>query len=248
MDSYGPEACALMEAAGKPLMPWQQDAVTLLLSTREDGKWACFEYAELVARQNGKGAILEARALTGFLLLGEELIMWSAHEYKTAMEAFRRVRSLLYALGERVNDNLVVVDLDGDEPVRVKINNTNGEEGFERLDTGARIKFIARSKGSGRGFSGDVNIIDETFAYTDEQHDALLPTMNARPNPQIIYTSSPPLSAVTGEILFSLRKRAEKGGAKSLGYRDLGIEGNLDEQKHRGVTGWRAIGLPWTQS
>jgi rhodanese-related sulfurtransferase len=27
-----------------------------------------------------------------------------------------------------------------------------------------------------------------------------------------------------------------------------GFEGNLDEQKHRGGTGWRAIGLPWTQS
>ena len=27
-----------------------------------------------------------------------------------------------------------------------------------------------------------------------------------------------------------------------------GFEGDLDEQKHRGVTGWRAAGLPWKQS
>ena len=27
-----------------------------------------------------------------------------------------------------------------------------------------------------------------------------------------------------------------------------GFEGNLDEQGHRGGTGWRAIGLPWRQS
>jgi rhodanese-related sulfurtransferase len=27
-----------------------------------------------------------------------------------------------------------------------------------------------------------------------------------------------------------------------------GFEGNLDENRHRGTTGWRAIGLPWTQS
>lgn len=27
-----------------------------------------------------------------------------------------------------------------------------------------------------------------------------------------------------------------------------GFEGNLDEHGHRGRTGWRAIGLPWTQS
>jgi rhodanese-related sulfurtransferase len=27
-----------------------------------------------------------------------------------------------------------------------------------------------------------------------------------------------------------------------------GFEGNLDEDKHRGGAGWRAIGLPWKQS
>jgi rhodanese-related sulfurtransferase len=27
-----------------------------------------------------------------------------------------------------------------------------------------------------------------------------------------------------------------------------GFEGNLDAEKHRGSTGWRAVGLPWTQS
>lgn len=27
-----------------------------------------------------------------------------------------------------------------------------------------------------------------------------------------------------------------------------GFEGNLDEHGHRGATGWRAVGLPWTQS
>jgi rhodanese-related sulfurtransferase len=27
-----------------------------------------------------------------------------------------------------------------------------------------------------------------------------------------------------------------------------GFEGNLDERGHRGGTGWKAVGLPWTQS
>lgn len=27
-----------------------------------------------------------------------------------------------------------------------------------------------------------------------------------------------------------------------------GFEGNLDERRHRGTTGWRAVGLPWVQS
>lgn len=27
-----------------------------------------------------------------------------------------------------------------------------------------------------------------------------------------------------------------------------GFEGNLDEHRHRGSTGWKAVGLPWVQS
>src|SRR5215470_12572171 len=142
--TLGPEACELAERAGLVPDRWQADAMDLLLACREDGKWACFEYAEILARQNGKGAILEIRVLAGFLLLGEELIMWSAHEYKTAMEAFRRFRTLLRRLGTLVNpNNENLLNVGG---ILVKISNTNGEESFERLDTGARVKFVARSK------------------------------------------------------------------------------------------------------
>jgi hypothetical protein len=224
--TLGPEACELAKQAGLVADPWQADAVNLMLACRDDGKWACYEYGEIVARQNGKGSILEIRALAGFLLLGEQLIMWSAHEYKTSMEAFRRCRTLLRRLGKQVNpNNENLWDVDG---VLVKVVNTNGEEGFERLDTEARIKFVARSKGSGRGFSGDLVIIDESFAFTAEQQDALMPAMAARPNAQIIYTSSPPLNGESGEVMFNLKRRADAGGDDSLGWRDWGIEGDLD--------------------
>ena len=196
-----------------------------MMSVRADGKWACFEFAEWVPRQNGKGAVLEIRALAGFLLLGEELIMWSAHEYKTAMRAFRRMKKLLRKLGKQVGNNENLLEVDG---IRIKIVNTNGEEGFERLDTNAELKFIARSKGSGRGFTGNTNIIDEAFAYTWDHNEALMPTMRAVPNAQIIYTSTPPLTGDSGDVMYHLRQRAEAGGDDSLGYRDWGLDGDLD--------------------
>jgi len=234
VETYGPEAIELSRRAGQELDCWQCDGVMLLLATRADGKWACFEYAEWVARQNGKGGILEARVLAGFLLLGEQLILWSAHEYKTSMEAFRRVKALLVALGRSINENLIAI---GD--TLIKVHNANGEEGFERLDTRQRIKFVARSKGSGRGFSGDLVILDEAFALTTVQHEALLPTLSARPNPQVIYTSSPPLSADSGDVMYLLRQRGDPTAPRddndppwtqddSLGYRDWGIGGDLD--------------------
>jgi len=39
----------------------------------------------------------------------------------------------------------------------------------------------------------------------------------------------------------------EAGIAPSYNVLD-GFEGNLDEFKHRGGTGWKAVGLPWKQS
>jgi phage terminase large subunit-like protein len=236
--TFGPEAVELAARAGLHLDPWQADALHTMLAVDPDtGKWVCFEFAELVSRQNGKGAVLEARALAGLFLLGEELIMWSAHEVKTALEGFRRFFKLIKRLGTQVdpkNDNLW--DVDGR---LVKVTNTNGQEAFELLDTGQRLLFIARSKGSGRGFSGDLNIIDEAFAYTNVQHEALLPTVSARPNGQFLYTSSPPLDGTTGDVLFNLRHRGDPNAPRSpedgpweqdeeLAFRDWGEAGDLE--------------------
>lgn len=221
-----------MERAGKPGDPWQEDAITAMLSFTADMQWACFEYAEICSRQNGKGWILEARALAGFLLLGETTIMWSAHEFKTATAAFKRMKALLIALGNKINENLYSVKL-GDKRIGIKVNNSHGQEGFTRLDTKQEILFVARSKGSGRGFSGDVVIIDEAYAYTPDHQEALMPTMLAMDNPQIIYTSSPPLDGESGEPLFDLKERAESGDAseaEGLGYRDWGLAGFLEDR------------------
>jgi hypothetical protein len=86
----------------------------------------------IVSRQNGKGAILEARELAGLFQFGEELILHSAHEYRTAMEAFRRILACLGRLGRRINDNLF--DVDG---ILVKVTNTNGEEGWSASTPGS---------------------------------------------------------------------------------------------------------------
>jgi hypothetical protein len=223
--TLGPEAAELSARAGLPLFPYQRNGLDIMLSVRDDGQWACFEYCEMCSRQNGKTAgIFAPRALFGLLLLGERLIMWSAHEYKTAMESFRLFRRMIYVLGTEIKPNLF--DVDG---VPIKVNNTNSEESFERLDIDSRVKFIARSKSSGRGFTGDTNLVDEAFALTPEHQEALGPTTLAVENPQIGYASSPPLDGLSGGPLFGLRKRALAGGDDSLGYRDWGIEGDLDE-------------------
>lgn len=226
VDTFGPIAAALGERAGVVLEPWQQSGLDMLLSTRSDGKWACYEYGELCSRRNGKTAMLLVRALFGFLLLGETPILWTAQELKTSMRAWRDVRAMLKKLGtwDEVHS---VADL-GDG-VRVKVIASNGRQGFERLDTNAELLMVARSKDSGRGFDGDFVVVDEAYDFTAEQQDALAPTQMARPNAQIAYASSPPLNGIASEALYRLRERAEKRQGGRLGWRDWGRPESLDE-------------------
>ena len=95
-------------------------------------------------------------------------------EFKTAKEAFRRVTALIE------ESDLLRAQV-------AHIRYTTGEEGVELRD-GSRLKF-ARSSGSGRGFTGDLIILDEAYNLSTDMMAALLPTMSARPNPQIWYTS-----------------------------------------------------------
>jgi hypothetical protein len=176
--SAGQDAVDLAASVGLYLDPWQQLVLEKSLGEQPDGKWSSFEVGLVVSRQNGKGSILEARALAGLLLFGEELIVHSAHEFKTAQEAMRRLGFLL-----------------GESGVKFKTHNSHGKEGYELLPTperprGARIFFQSRTKSAGRGLTGDLVILDEAMILSSASMRALLPTLSARPNPQIWYTGS----------------------------------------------------------
>ena len=215
VSSAGPDAVELAASAGLTVDPWQADVLEGALGERADGKWAAFEVGVIASRQTGKGTILEVRTLAGLTLFGEQLIMWSAHETKTAFELFRRMEELISGSDELRK--------------RVKrVSRANGDEGIE-MTNGARLRFVARSKGSGRGFSGDLIILDEAYALSEEHTDALIPTQSARPNAQVWYTSSPPLDGASGGKLFDLRRRA-LAGDDDLAWFDWGPRGlTLDQ-------------------
>lgn len=207
----GPEAIELSAQAGLILDPWQQLFMNDALGERADGKWAAFEAAIIVARQNGKGGIFEARALAGLFLLDERLIMYSAHEFKTAQEMFKRIEELIAGTSSMRR--------------RVKrVLRSKGEEGIE-LVTGQRLRFFARSTGSGRGFSGDCNIWDEAQQLGEAPVDAMMPTMSARPNPQLLYGgSAPDKDLAPCDQIARVRRRALAGDDPSLVFHEYAAE------------------------
>ncbi len=205
LPSAGDDAVDLAAMAGLHLYPWQQ--LVLRDALRELGvKWAAFEVGLIVPRQNGKGSILEALELAALFLADPDapppLILHSAHEFKTSAEHFRRVRDLVEG-----SDML-------SKQVRI-IRTAAGAESIE-LHTGARLRFVTRTGGSGRGFSADLVVIDEAYNLTAEQMAAVLPTLSARPNPQVWYTSSAGMDS--SEQLLRLRERGLRGGDPTLAF------------------------------
>ncbi len=217
--SAGQEAIDLAARAGLELDPWQQYVLRQGMGEKPDGSWAAFEVAVNVPRQNGKGGVIEARELWGLFIGGERLILHSAHEFKTAKNAFKRIERLIRGCP--------------DLHKRVKAYRyTVGEESIE-LHSGQILRFIARSKGSGRGFTGDCNILDEDMILGDEAMDALLPTMAAVANPQIWYLGSAgigPLSVQLGRLRRRALAAIEAGTPDpSLAYFEWSADLHLDE-------------------
>ncbi len=192
--------------AGMVLDDWQQHVLRGALGEDDNGRWSAFEAALVVPRQAGKSAVLEALILTSLLVWQEQTVIYSAHLFSTAAETFQRLRALI--------ENSEFAD------EVAKVYTANGKEAII-LKNGCRVKFMARSRGGGRGFSGDRIIFDEAFDLDPKSLGAMIPTLAARSmrgdsNPQIWYASSAPHS--DSIVLHSLRARATTSDPGRLYY------------------------------
>lgn len=217
VSSSGREAAELARLAGLGLDPWQELVLDAGLSERADGRWAAFEVGLCVSRQNGKGGVLEARELAGLFLLGERLIVHSAHQFDTSLEAFRRLLALIEETPEL------------DRRIK-RVSRAHGDEGIELL-SGQRIRFRTRTKGGGRGFTGDLLVLDEAMYLADAAHGALLPTLSARPNPQVWYTGSAVDETVheDGRVFARVRERGLAGDDTRLAYFEWSADAALGD-------------------
>ncbi len=215
--SSGQDAIDLAESAGLILDPWQAFVLEHALGERDDGKWSAFEVGVMVPRQNGKGAIIEALTLAGLFLFDERLIIHSAHLFDTSMEAMRRLLELIESTPELEQ--------------RVKrVARANGQEGVE-LKGGQRVRFRARTKSGGRGLTGDRLFLDEAMYLPAAAIAALIPTLSARPNPQVVYTGSAVdrVENPDGVTFARLRERGVDGGDPSAAWFEWSLPAGAPE-------------------
>jgi hypothetical protein len=200
--TLGDEVSDLADLAGFAPDPEQRLALDLIFAMRPDGKVSSFEVAVICSRQNLKTGLFKQAALGWLFLTDERLVVWSAHEFRTAQEAFRDLTELIEGcpyLDRRV----------------ANIYRGNGDEAIELLG-GQRLIFKARTKAGGRGLSGSKVVLDEAFALQPAHMGALLPTLSAQPDPQVVYGSSAGLA--DSKVLRSIRDRGRAGLDERLAY------------------------------
>ena len=215
----GDDAVALCEAVGLRLDPWQEYVVRGMLGERLDRRFSAPQVGVVVPRQQGKGVILEARALAGLFLLEERYIIWTAHELKTAQAAFLRLRGWI----------------DGSPELSAMVRQmyTGNTENSIVLNDGRTLRFLARTHGSGRGLTADALILDEAYALKQGELAALMPTIATSDNPQTIYTSSAGMP--NSEVLASVRERGMTPKTKGLAYFEWSAEDDADPDDMRAL-------------
>lgn len=214
--SSGPEAVELAAECGLVLDGWQCGDVDDALAEQADGSWAASEVDLIASRQNGKNGELEAVELFVVVVLGLSLIH-TAHLFPTARESYYRLMALIEAHPDVKNSLIYQV--------------ASPASGYEmRFRGGGRARFIARSRTSGRGLTGDMLVFDEFQDLDDDAQGALLPTISARPNAQSWYLGSAP--GIGSTVAHRIRARGRSRRPGRIAYKEYSAEpdANLDDR------------------
>lgn len=223
---------------------WQGTTCEAWMRRTRAGRWASSTWAITVSRQNGKNGALEIVELYGIAELGLKFLH-TAHEVKTARKAFARLK---YFFGEKANDpHAKFPELNA--LVR-EIRNTNGQEAIV-LHNGGSVEFIARSKGSGRGFTVDVLVLDEAQDLQDTELEALLPTISAAPSgdPVTIFMGTPPAEVgLIGEPFVRAREGAMDGTDQRIAWVEFSADGDVDSMTPDELVKFVSVRKHWAQA
>lgn len=195
-DSIGAEAAALYEEATRPiggrLDPWQRLSLEVAFALDTNRVLVCFEVAFILSRQNGKGEVLLALELAWLFLFGEKLITHSAHLFETSREHFLKLQQIIEMNADFDRRVFKVKEGRGSEEIILKAKPSviEGRAPRRREAGGARLKFMTRTGGAGRGFTGGKLVYDEAMYLDTQKVAAGLPMMATRVEGQVVYAGS----------------------------------------------------------
>lgn len=218
----GVDAEQILRMGGTNLDPWQTGALYDWMAVSPMGSWICKTCGLSVGRQNGKSNLVEGRAEAGMLLYNEQVI-YTAHLQKTSTETFEEMANFF------------------DSPeMRDYVKDIKTALGREQiiLKSGARIKYLARTRNGGRGQHGDLLIFDEAQELDENQQASFLPAISASLNPQTIYVGTPPGPESVGTVFRSIRDKALAKETKTTAWSEFSVKeiGDVHDRRRWAAT------------
>lgn len=194
--SAGYSIIAFAVMLGVDLFPWQKWFLIHAFELLPSGRFRFRKVVLLVARQNGKSTLSWLIALWFMYVRGVGMVLGTAQELDVAEEIWSM--AVAAATDDEENPELAAEV--------VKLIETNGKKEL-RLANGSRYKVKAASRRAGRGFTGDLIMLDELREHQNwAAWSAITKTTMTRPDAFVLGLSN--AGDVTSVVLRHLRRIA----------------------------------------
>ena len=213
----GGDASRMLGIGGLIFDPWQSLVLEDWMALTPGNLWVCKTCGGSVPRQNGKTGLVQGRMEAGMLMYNEQ-VLYTAHLQKTSTETFEEMANFF------------------DSPkLRKYVKDIKTALGREQiiLISGARVKFLARTRNGGRGQHGDLLVFDEAQELDDSAQASFIPAISASLNPQTIYVGTPPDPTAEGTVFRSIRDKAIAKETSQTAWFEFSVKeiGDVNDKK-----------------
>lgn len=211
------DALDLLSEAGFECLDWQAVLLECWMGVLPNGRWAAPSCGNETPRQNGKTRLICGRSASEMLFY-DGTVIYTAQLQKTSTETFEEMANLVdsRALRKFLAPNGIRTAL-GREEIRLK--------------SGARMKFLARTRNGGNGQHGSLLIFDEAQYLDKQAQGSFLSAISAcktRRGPQTIYNGNAPEDGDNSVVYERIRSDALAGRTKRTAWTEWSIGSSIE--------------------
>jgi len=214
LPSAGQVVIDLAKEFGQPLLPWQEYVATEALQIRPDGGWARSNIGILVARQNGKTALMRQVFLAHLYVFGSKQIIAMAQSRQLALDTFKQTVDLAESLDWTRKRIKRVSRTNGQEELEVYCHHYP-KSCTEKCQRIRKYSIRAATSEGSRGSTANLLYVDELREISEEAWQAAVP-LTRTTGGQTWITSNAGSEAST--VLNSLRTRALMNQSPRMGW------------------------------
>lgn len=202
----------LLAEAGFECMDWQAFLLEAWMGVLPNGRWSAPVVGNETSRQQGKTRCIQGRCASEMLFY-DGTVIYTAQLQKTSTETFEEMAQLM--------DTKPLRKFLAPKGVRTAL----GREEI-RLKSGAKMKFLARTRNGGNGQHGSLLIFDESQYLEPQSQGSFLGAISAcrtRRGPQTIYNGNAPEESDYGLVFERIRSDALSGRTRRTAWTEWSI-------------------------